>query len=104
MILSMFSKNVDSTIEKSWYPNLLGMVESTFLENMDSIMEGHERYIDCLIAKLSEKIKSLNPSMSTCHIDLLLRRFIKIRMHFHCRQLTVDAKTNGDFQKAESAS
>ena len=92
------------TIPSKFGYQLFSMVESTFLENMDSIMEGHEKYIDCLIAKLSEKIKSLNPSMLTCHLDLLLRRFIKIRMHFHCRQLTVDAKNNGDFHKAESAS
>ena len=50
--------------------------------------------------KLSEKIRSLNPSMVTCHLDLLLRRFMKIRMHFHARQLTVDAKNSGEYQKA----
>ena len=88
------------TIPSNFGYKLFSIVESTFLENMEKIMEGQERYIDCLIVKLSEKIRSLNPSMITCHLDLLLRRFMKIRMHFHARQLTVDAKNSGEYQKA----
>ena len=64
---------------------IFSMIEQTFLLNVSNMNK--KGYFDSLIEKLSTTTMNLfKEDLPTCHWDLLLRRFLKIRMIFWTRQ------------------
>lgn len=79
---------------------IFSMVESSFLLNLASI--DNERFFDALVDKLVITTKNMfEADLPTCHWTLLIKRFLKIRVYFWVRKLTMDAKESPEFQAAK---
>ena len=62
------------------------IANARFMENRDSfvtVAKGLDKFIDWLRKDLIE----IHPDFPLCHLDLILRRFFKVRMYFWARYL-----------------
>ena len=61
--------------------NFFEMANARFMDNRDSFDKVHKP-LDRFIAWLRNELVEKHPDFPKCHLDLLLRRFFKVRMYF----------------------
>lgn len=61
--------------------NVFSLVDTNFMENHERLLKG-ERQPDVLVAGLKPRIEELFPQFPKCHLELLLRRYIKMRCFY----------------------
>ena len=80
---------------------VFSLVESTFIYNLPSIQQRKKNFIEQLLEKLVVTVENMFPEIPRCHLSLMFRRFIKIRMHFYTRQVVEEEKATDEFKAAK---
>ena len=77
--------------------------ESTFNENAEKIKIG-EVTEAALVNSLVNSIPSTHPQFPTCHLRDIVKRFVKIRLHFWLEQKTIEMSNSKDYMDLENNS
>ena len=86
--------------EKAW--KIFSMTDATFNLN-ELALKGEKIIPEDIVKKLALKFKELFPELPSCHLHLVLRRFLHVKSHFWARQLDLQEKGKQDLQKKAAA-
>ena len=102
LVLKCYTPNA-LCVPNDYAYKLFSFVESSFLLNVADFKDNAQSFMDSMVEKCAKTMKSMFPEIVTCHLDLLLRRFFKIRMIFYTRWLSAEAKQSPEFASMYAA-